>query len=218
MKATGLTASSVCCSTHWSKPLSDPDAGVRGEGMEGVRVALEDARAYGTDAVLVVPGTVNERVRYDECWERSSECIRRLLPDAERLNVRICIENVWNNFLLSPMEACRYVDQFSSPLVGFYFDCGNILFYGWPEQWIRILGERIIRIHIKEFSRKKADAEGRWKGFDLSLTEGDVDWSAVMDAARRNYRGRWLTTEQGSSKTPEELADLSRRLDKILAM
>ncbi|MDR2138363.1 MAG: sugar phosphate isomerase/epimerase [Tannerella sp.] len=218
LKATGLVASSVCCSTHWQKTLSDPDAAVRKEGMEGIRVALEDAKAYGTDAILIVPGTVSDRVRYDECWERSTECIRKLLPAAEKLKVRICVENVWNHFLLSPMEACRYVDLFNSPYVGFYFDCGNILVYGWPEQWIHILGNRIGRIHVKEFSRRKADAEGRGKGFDVPLTEGDVNWAAVMSAARQNYRGQWFTTEQGSSKTPEELTGLSRRLDKILAM
>jgi hexulose-6-phosphate isomerase len=216
MKTVGLTASSVCCSTHWQKQLSDPDAAAREESMEGVRTALEDARAYGTDAVLIVPGTVNEHLRYDECWERSSDCIRRLLPAAEKLKVRLCVENVWNNFLLSPMEACRYVDQFNSPYVGFYFDCGNIMVYGWPEQWIRILGNRIGRIHIKEFSKKKADAEGRWKGFDAALTEGDVNWAAVMKEARQSYRGQWLTTEQGGGDTPEGLTGLSRRLDKIL--
>jgi hexulose-6-phosphate isomerase len=218
LKATGLTASSVCCSTHWQKPLSDPDAAIREEGMAGIRVALEDAKAYGTDAVLVVPGTVNQAVSYDECWARSTECLKKLLPAAEKLNVRICIENVWNNFLLSPIEACRYVDQFNSPQAGFYFDCGNILVYGWPEQWIRILGPRIGRIHIKEFSRTKADAEGRWKGFNVQLTEGDVNWAEVMKEARKSYRGRWLTTEQGSSRTPDELTGLSRRLDRILSM
>ncbi|MDR2041584.1 MAG: sugar phosphate isomerase/epimerase [Tannerella sp.] len=217
LKATGLAASSVCCSTHWQKPLSDPDAAVREEGIEGIRIGLEDARAYGTDALLVVPGAVNPTISYDECWARSTECLKKLLPAAEKLNVRICIENVWNNFLLSPLEACRYVDQFNSPQIGFYFDCGNILAYGWPEQWIRILGQRIARIHVKEFSRQKADAEGRWKGFDVALTEGDVNWAEVMKEARKSYRGHWFTSEQGNSQTPEELADLSRRLDQILA-
>ncbi|MDR1339695.1 MAG: sugar phosphate isomerase/epimerase [Prevotellaceae bacterium] len=218
LKATGLVASGVCCSTHWQKPLSDPDIAIREAGMEGILLAMEDAKAYGTDAVLVVPGTVNQNVSYDECWERSTECLKKLLPAAEKLKVRICIENVWNNFLLSPMEACRYVDQFDSPQAGFYFDCGNILAYGWPEQWIRILGQRTGRIHVKEFSRKKADAEGRWKGFDVPLTEGDVNWAEVMKESRKSYRGQWFTTEQGSSGTPEELNDLSRRLDSILAV
>lgn len=217
MKATGLVASSVCCSTHWAKPLSSPDAAVRREGIDGMIIAMEDAKAYGTDAVLLVPGVVNESVTYDECWQRSTEGVKELLPIAEKLDVKICIENVWNNFLLSPMEAKRYVRQFNSPHVGFYFDCGNILVYGWPEQWISILGEDIGRIHIKEFSNKIANKEGKWSGFNVKLTEGDVNWPKVMSAARQHYKGGWLTTEQGSSKTPEELADLCGRLEKIIS-
>lgn len=218
MKATGLVASSVCCSTHWENPLSHPDASVRQKGIDGMIVALEDAKAYGTDAVLLVPGTVSDTVSYDECWNRSVEGIKKILPVAEKLKVKICIENVWNNFLLSPMEACNYVDQFKSEYVRFYFDCGNILVYGWPEQWIRILGKRIGRIHIKEFSKQEADKQGRWAGFNVKLTEGDVDWKKVMEEARKSYKSEWLTTEQGNSKTSDDLKDLSKRFDKILAM
>jgi hexulose-6-phosphate isomerase len=218
MKETKLVASSVCCSTHWGKPLSSPEASVRRDGIDGMITALEDAEAYGTDAVLLVPGVVNDNVGYDECWERSTEGIRKILPTAEKLKVKICIENVWNNFLLSPLEACRYVDQFNSPYVGFYFDCGNILVYGWPEQWIKILGNRIVRLHIKEFSKSKADKEGRGAGFNVKLTEGDVNWKRVMEVAGKNYHGEWLTTEQGNSKSPEDLVDLSGRLDKIIRM
>ena len=218
MKATGLIASSVCCSTHWAKPLSDPDPAVRQEGIDGMIIALEDAKAYGTDAVLLVPGTVNDSVTYDQCWNRSVMEIKKLIPVAERLKVTICIENVWNNFLLSPIEARSYVEQFKSPYVKFYFDCGNILVYGWPEQWIKILGDKIGRIHIKEFSKQIADKEGRWAGFGAKLTEGDVNWKAVMEASRKYYKSDWMTTEQGSSKTAEELKDLCSRLDKILAM
>jgi hexulose-6-phosphate isomerase len=216
LKATGLVASGVCCATHWKKQLSDPDAAIRQEGIDGVMVALEDAKAYGTDAVLVVPGSVSAKDGYDQCWERSSDSIRKLLPTAEKLKVKICIENVWNNFLLSPLEACRYVDQFDSVQVGFYFDCGNIMVYGWPEQWIRILGNRIFRIHVKEFSKQKADKEGRWAGFDVKLTDGDINWAKIVEEARKTYHGEWFTTEQGNSQTTEELIDLSGRLDKIL--
>ena len=217
-KATGLTITDVCCSTHWNKPLSHPDAAIRQECIDGVIVALEDAAAYRTDAILLVPGVVNETVTYDECWNRSVEGIRKLLPVAERLKVKICIENVWNNFLLSPLEACRYIDQFNSPFVKFYFDCGNILVYGWPEQWIKILGDRIGRIHIKEYSKKIADQQGRNAGFNAPLTEGDVNWAKVMEAMRQNYQNTWLATEQGRNRTPEELKDLSVRFDKILSM
>jgi hexulose-6-phosphate isomerase len=215
-KSTGLLASSVCCSTHWDNPFSDPDPVVREEGLEGMRIAMEDACAYGTDVVLLVPGIVTEYVRYDECWERSSASIRQLLPAAEKLKVRICVENVWNKFLLSPMEACHYVDQFNSPYVGFYFDCGNIMVFGWPEQWIQILGNRIGRIHVKEYSWKIGEEQSSVKGFDVALTEGDVNWSAIIGAARKSYLGQWFTTEQGPCRSAEELADLSRRLDKVL--
>lgn len=216
MKATGLVASSVCCTTHWSKPLSSPDAKIRKEGAEGVIISLEDCKAYGTDAMLLVPGVVNDSVTYDECWNRSTEEIKKILPVAERLKVKICIENVWNNFLLSPLEAKRYVEQFNSPYVKFYFDCGNILIYGWPEQWIHILGDKIGRIHIKEFSKEKADKEGRGAGFNVKLTEGNVNWKRVMEEIHKNYHETWLTTEQGNSQSPDELKDLCSRLDKIV--
>ena len=163
-------------------------------------------------------GVVSEEVPYDACWERSTECIKKLVPVAEKLKVKICLENVWNNFLLSPIEACSYIDQFKSPYVRFYFDCGNILVYGWPEQWIPILGKRIGRIHIKEFSREIADREGRWNGFNVKLTEGNVNWAKVMEQIRKHYRGGWLTTEQGGGASPEELQDLCARLDRIFEM
>ena len=217
-KATGLAITDVCCSTHWNKPLSHPDAAIQQEGIDGMIVAMEDAKAYGTDAVLLVPGVVSDTVTYDECWNRSVEGIKKLLPTAKKLKVKICVENVWNNFLLSPMEACRYVDQFNSPYVRFYFDCGNILVYGWPEQWINILGDRIGRIHIKEFSKQIADKQGRGAGFNVPLTEGNVNWAKVMEALRKNYRNVWLATEQGSGKTLDDLKDLSRRFDTILSM
>lgn len=218
MKATGLIASSVCCSTHWGKPLSHPDAAVRQEGIDGMIVALEDAKAYGTDAVLLVPGKVDDGVTYDECWNRSTEEIKKLIPIAKKLKVKICIENVWNNFILSPIEARNYVDQFKSPYVRFYFDCGNILVYGWPEQWIKILGDRIGRIHLKEFSNKIAGEKGKWQGFGVKLTDGDVNWAKVMEQIRKHYQSDWLTTEQGNSSSPEDLKDLSGRFDKILQM
>ena len=218
MQATGLVASSVCNSKHWNLLLSHPDKEIRQQGIEAMIVAMEDAKAYGTDAVLLVPGRVDENVTYDECWERATACIRELAPAAQELQVMICLENVWNNFILSPIEARTFVDQFNSPYVRFYFDCGNILVYGWPEQWIKILGDRIGRIHIKEYSKQIGDKQGRNAGFNVQLTEGDVRWKEVMQQIRNSYQGVWLTTEQGNSKTLEELQDLNSRLDKIMAM
>jgi hexulose-6-phosphate isomerase len=160
---------------------------------------------------------VNETVSYDDCWNRSTEEIKKAIPLAEKLKVKIAVENVWNNFLLSPMEAANYVDQFRSPYVGFYFDCGNILAFGWPEQWIKILGKRIAKVHIKEYSKKIADKQGKSAGFGVKLTEGDVNWTAVMKALDECGYNGWTTIEQPGGDTPEGLKDLCDRLAKIQA-
>lgn len=216
MDSTGLAVSSVCDSLHWKLLLSSPDPKVREDGVEALKVALEDAKTFGTDAVLLVPGRVTDTVGYDECWDRSSEGIKKALPVAEKLKVKIAVENVWNSFLLSPLEAARYIDQFKSQYVGAYFDIGNILAFGWPEQWIRILGKRIARIHIKEFSRKLADSEGRSKGFNVKLREGDVNWTAVMKALDETGYLGWANVEMGGGDTPEGLKDLCDRTKLIL--
>ena len=207
-EATGLQAASVCCSTHWSKPVTDPNPAVRAAGVEGLKQALRDAKRYGATSVLFVPGIVNKQVAYDDAYQRSQAAVRQAVPLAEELGVRIAFEDVWNNFLLSPLEAARYVDEFKSPMVGWHFDCGNIINYGWPEQWIRILGPRIAKLHIKEFSRKKADKEGKWAGFKVDLLEGDDDWPAIMKALDDvGYTG-WAITEQGGADSLEGMNTL----------
>jgi len=216
MDATGLPVPSVCGAMHWKYLLSDPDPQVRGNGVEALKLSLEDAKAFGCDTILLVPGRVNDTVSYDECWSRSTEEIKKAIPLAEKLNVKIAIENVWNNFLLSPIEAANYVDQFRTPVVGFYFDCGNILAYGWPEQWIRILGKRIAKVHIKEYSRKIADTQGKGAGFKVSLREGDVNWPEVMKALDEIGYHDWATIEQPGGNTPEGLKDLCDRLKLII--
>jgi L-ribulose-5-phosphate 3-epimerase len=213
---TGLRIHSVCDSRHWKSPLSSPDAQVRQEGVEALKVALEDANTYGADAVLLVPGRVTDSISYDDCWNRSVEEIKKAIPAAEKLNVKIAVENVWNNFLLSPLEAARYIDQFQSNSVGAYFDCGNILAYGWPEQWIKILGKRIAKVHIKEYSRKIADSEGKSAGFRVKLREGDVNWAAVMKALDDSGYHGWTSIEMPGGDTPEGLKDLCDRLKLIL--
>ncbi len=217
LQATGLKAGSVCCHTHWAKPLSDPNPEVRKVGLEGLMQSLRDAKKYGAPSVLLVPAVVNDKVTYDEAWKRSTEEIRKAIPLAEELGVKISIENVWNNFLLSPMEAARYIDQFNSPAVKWHFDIGNVVVYGWPEQWIRILGPRIQTLHIKEYSRTKADKEGRWAGFNVEFLKGDNNWPAVMKALDDiGYKG-WGIAEQGGADGPEGLRKLSGEMDQIFA-
>jgi L-ribulose-5-phosphate 3-epimerase len=216
-KASGLKPASVCCATHWDKPLSDPDPSIRAEGIKGMQQALHDAKAYGASSVLLVPAVVNKKVSYKDAYQRSQEEIRKLVPLAAELNVRIAIENVWNHFLMSPLEAVRYVDEFQSPAVGWHFDVGNIIAFGWPEQWIRILNKRIAKLHIKEFSRKKMNTEGMAKGFDVEFLEGDDDWPAVMKALDDIGYSGWGIAEQPGGDTPEGLHRLSTKMDVIFA-
>ena len=215
--ASGLAIPSLCGRDHWEKPLSHPDPKVRAEGLEALKQTLRDAKRYGASSVLLVPAVVTKEITYADAYTRSQAEIRKAIPLAEELGVKIACENVWNQFLLSPLEAARYVDEFKSPAVGWHFDVGNILNYGWPEQWIRILGPRIQKLHIKEFSRKKRDSEGLWKGFDVKLLEGDNDWPAVMKAVDDIGYHNWAITEQGGGDSPEGLKDLADRLSKILA-
>src|SRR5207302_10923260 len=153
--------------------LSDPDPAVRKAGLDGLIQSLRDAKAYGASSVLLVPGVVNKNVSYADAYTRSQTEIRKAIPVAKDLGVKIAIENVWNQFLLSPLEAARYVDEFQSPWVGWHFDVGNVINYGWPEQWVRVLGKRILKLHIKAFSRAKRDKEGMSKGFAGALPEGE---------------------------------------------
>jgi hexulose-6-phosphate isomerase len=214
---TGLVIPSVCGVHHWGKPLSHPEPKVRAEGLAALEQTLKDAKRYGASSVLLVPAVVNKEISYDQAYERSQAEIRKAIPLAQELGVKIAIENVWNHFLLSPLEARRYVDEFNSPAVGWHFDVGNVINYGWPEQWIRILGKRIQKLHIKEFSRKKRDNEGLWKGFDVPLLEGDDDWPSVMKALDEVGWSGWAMTEQGGGDTPVGLHDLAERLGKILS-
>lgn len=215
--ATGLVIPSVCGAHHWAKPLSHPDPKVREEGLEALKQTLRDGKRYGATSILLVPAVVNKEVTYQEAYERSQAEIRKALPLAEELGVKIAVENVWNHFLLSPLEAARYIDEFKSPAIGWHFDIGNVITYGWPEQWIRILGKRIQKLHIKEFSRKQRDNEGLWKGFQVPFLKGDNDWPSVMKALDDiGYHG-WGIAEQGGGDSLDGLKELSSGMTRIFA-
>ena len=217
LEATGLEAASVCCHTHWQMPLSDPNPATRAIGLGGLQQSLRDAKRYGAGSVLLVPAVVNERVGYAEAWDRSIVEIRKAVPLAEELGVTISIENVWNNFLLSPLEAGRYVDEFRSPRVGWHFDIGNVIHYGWPEQWIRVLGKRIQRLHLKEYSREKSDKEGKWAGFNVEFLKGSNNWHEIMKALGEIGYSGWAIAEQGGGGSAEGLRKLSDDITAIFA-
>jgi L-ribulose-5-phosphate 3-epimerase len=218
--AAGIEIPSVVISTHWQKPLSHPSANEREIGLNGLKQGLRDAKAYGAKSVLLVPAVVNKDISYADAYTRSVAEIKKAIPLAEELGVAIAIENVWNAFLLSPLEAAEYVDGFKSPMVRWHFDVGNVVNTGWPHHWIQTLGSRIAAVHVKEFSRKLRDEKGLWEGFKVDLLEGDSDWPSVMaalDAA--NYSG-WLIAEQ---YRPPDLTDaawlsgVAQKMDAILA-
>lgn len=214
----GLEAASVCCHTHWKQTLTHPDEATREEGLQGVLTTLRDAKAYGATSILVVPGVVNDSVPYDVAWERAVTQIKKAVPLAKELGVHISIENVWNNFILSPMEAVRFLDDIGDPIVGWHFDIGNVGRFGWAEQWIKVLGKRINRIHVKEFDTKKMKEEGLYKGFDCDLTEGTNDWPAIMQALDNAGYSGWAISEQRGGNVFRGLQMLTERMDKIFAM
>jgi L-ribulose-5-phosphate 3-epimerase len=205
---TGLVIHGVSGSRHWRDTLSDPDPKVVERGMAAIRQEFDDCRAYGGTTVLVVPAVVNKAVGYRDAYTRSQAAIRKLIPEAEKHGVKIAIEEVWNKFLLSPIEFARYIDEFESPWVGAYFDVGNVVEYGYPEEWIRELGKRILKVHIKEYAKANR--------FRYRLGEGkEIDWAAVRSALIAAGYDGWITAEVPFGDL-EQMKDVVARMDRLL--
>ncbi len=211
----GLALPSVATIMAWKYPLTANEPEVRAKGAEVVETMLRAAKWLGADTMLLVPGVVSPEVSYDAALERALKGIRALAPLAESLGVCIGVENVWNKFLLSPVEMRDFIDACESPMVGAYVDTGNVMAYGYPEQYLRILGRRVRKIHAKDF-RVSA---GNMDGF-VMLMEGDVNWPAVMSALREiGYDGP-LTAEYGPYKHGAEtmLRHACASLETIIGM
>jgi hexulose-6-phosphate isomerase len=210
---TGLRIHSVMNEDHWRLPLSSSDPDVVNKTVQGMETSLRNAQLWGADAVLLVPAVVDARTSYRDAWTRSQKVIReRLLPLARDLKVVIAVEEVWNKFLLSPLEFVRYVDEFESPWVRAYFDVGNVVFYGFPQDWIRTLGARIVKLHLKDF---KLDRPNSRYAF-VNLGEGDIDWPEVRRALQEIKFSGYATTELQNGDL-SYLKDVSSRVDRILA-
>ncbi|MCV9886358.1 sugar phosphate isomerase/epimerase family protein [Metabacillus halosaccharovorans] len=207
-----LKLKSLSTGLLWQSPLSHADESVREQGRKVVEKQIKLAAVMEIDTVLVVPGVVTETITYSECYDRSQAEIRKLLPLAEKNNVTIGIENVWNKFLLSPLEMVNYIDELDSDNVGAYFDVGNVLQFGYPEQWIRILGHRIKKIHVKDFNT----SVGNITGF-VPLLAGDVNWDNVIKALKEVGYNDTVTAEITPYKLdPRPLAeDTSRNMEYI---
>ena len=212
----GLTIHGVVDSIHWQKTLSHPDPAVRAEGLAGLKTAIGDAKAYGATSVLLVPGKCDEQATYGQAWKRSQQEIRKALPLAEETGIQVLMENVWNDFLTSPQETARFIDELESEMVGAYFDVGNSVRYSPPACWIPVLGKRIKKIDIKEYSTKLVTQGNVYKGFGVKLLEGECNWPLVMEELRKiNYQS-WGTAEiPGGGE--QRLREIAQRMDRIIA-
>ena len=211
---TGLEIPGVVCGATWKAQLSHRDPAVRETGVNLVKQSLNDCKQYGGTTVLVIPGVVSEETSYQDAYARSQVEIRKLFSEVEKTGIKIAFENVWNNFLLSPLECARFVDEINHPMVAWYFDVGNVVRYGWPEHWIEVLNKRILKLDVKEYSRKKHFEEGAWKGFDVELLEGDCNWPAVNEALRKIGYSGWASAEvPGGDRA--RLLTISRKMDEI---
>ena len=193
----GIEISSVASGIFWGYNFGSSDAKLRAKCAEATKKMLQIANWLGTDALLTIPAAVDvffnpasEVVPYDVAYERAVAGIKKVLPVAEKCKVVLAIENVWHKFLISPLEMCSFIDSFQSPYVGSYFDVGNVLRTGYPEQWISILGKRITRVHLKDYRVAAADANGF-----VDLLEGDVNWPEVMKALKTIGYDGYLTAE-----------------------
>jgi L-ribulose-5-phosphate 3-epimerase len=200
---------SVMNMDHWKYPLSSGDSVVVEKCLAGMRTSLHNAKLWGSDAVLLVPAVVNAQTSYRDAWIRSQTQIRNLIPLAEELKIVIAIEEVWNKFLLSPLEMAKYIGEFQSPWIRAWFDVGNVMFYGYPQDWIRTLGKSIAKVHLKDFQRKENGYE--W----VNLGDGDVDWEAVREAfLDTGYSGSVICELNGGDGA--YLRDVSRRVDRLV--
>jgi hexulose-6-phosphate isomerase len=210
---TGLKIHSVMNADHWKYPLSSADPEVVAKSVAGMETSLRNAKLWGADSVLLVPAVLDPKTSSTDAWTRSQKVVKeRILPLARELKVVIGMEEVWNKFLLSPLEMARYVDEFASPYVKAYLDVGNMLFYGFPQDWIRTLGKRIHRVHIKDFKLERGKGQFFWK----NIGEGDVDWPEVRKALSEIGYDGWVTTEiEGGDAA--YLKDVVARFDRFLA-
>ena len=196
----GIAISGLCSFLFWPYPLTSNNPTERKRGMELAGLMTEAAHHLGTDNLLVVPGAVHMPWREDHeptpndiCNQRAKEAIKKLLPKAEKLNVHLNMENIFfNGYLLSPDEMIRFVDGFDSEYVHVHFDTGNIMLFQFPEHWIRILGNRIRNVHLKEFTKKGTDHS--LESF-RPLLDGTTNWPVVMEAFNEIGYDGYLTFE-----------------------
>jgi len=218
----GLQLTSLSTALLWDYPLTSDDGGEREKGKQIVRKMIDVAGWMGVDTVLVVPGAVDvpwkpafKTVHYEQAYQRSLAALKELAVDAGQKKITIAIENVWNKFLLSPLEFRSFIDAIDSDYVGAYFDVGNILLTGYPEQWIEILGNRIKRVHLKDFRKINGGM-----GLMVGLLQGDVNWPRVIQALRGIGYQSYLTAELFPYKFQNErlIQETAQAIESLLKL
>ncbi len=215
----GIEIPSIATGLYWSYSMTDDDPEVRAKAMEITKKCVDVASWLNVNTFLYIPGFIHVAfmpespvVSYDLVYERALAALKEASKYAESKKVNIAVEEVWNMFLLSPLEMRDFIDEVGSDYVGCYFDVGNVVLFGYPEQWIRILGKRIKRVHLKDFKRSVGTIEGF-----CDLTEGDVNWTEVMKALREVGYDGYLTAEMIPPR-PDLLEKTSKAMDRILSM
>ena len=217
----GIELYSVASGLYWQNWLNADSIEEREKAADIVKKQLETAKILGADTILVIPGCVNadfenpdKIVSYLTAYERSFEALNILKTDAEKAEVSIGLENVWNKFLTSPLEMRDFIDRINSDYVGSYFDVGNVLINGYPEHWIEILGKRIKKVHFKDYRR----AAGGLHGF-VDLLAGDINYPEVMKALKKAGYDGWVTAEMIPNYkyyTETIIYNTSNAMDRIL--
>ena len=216
----GIELYSLACGLYWTYNYTSANEENVTKAKEITKKQLAVAAWLGCDTILVVPGAVEvafdpgEVVEYDVAYNRALSALRELAPIAESLKVSIGVENVWNRFLLSPMEMAEFIDKVGSDYVGAYFDVGNVLFSGYPEHWIKILNKRIKKVHFKDYRRAAGDLHGF-----VDILAGEVNWPAVMEQFDKIGYDGWVTAEMIPAYrfyTETIIYNTSNAMDKIL--
>mgnify|MGYP001160174201 CR=1 FL=1 len=214
-EATGMRIHSVMNMAHWQYPLSSADPSVVETSVKGMETSIRNAAEWGAETVLLVPAVVNPQTSYGDAWKRSQTQIKKMIPMAEKNKVIIAVEEVWNKFLLSPLEFARYVDDFKSPWVKAYFDVGNVVLFGYPQDWIRTLGKRIVKLHFKDFKFQNDPSIKKRVADFVNLRDGEIDWKAIHAAlAEIGFKG--TATVELAGGEAAYLKDVSHRVDQIL--
>lgn len=208
-----LPVHSISSSLYTAETLGSDDPACRKQGQDILRKQLELASALGADGILVVPGGVSDQRSLTQAWDNCLESLSALKGEILQSGIKVGVENVWNGFFLSPWDMADFIDTLDCPSIGAYFDVGNVEIFSNPQDWIEILGSRIVKVHVKDFARTTTNA-----GHFVNLLEGSIDWAkvkAALDAA--GYQG-YLTAEVDTfHRTPEYQYEITgMALDHIL--